>query len=120
MQHVIVWRIDYYESPVGNKPVEEFIHSLEEKTQTKVVRALELLEEFGIQVGPSHTKKVIGTQMWELRILGTDNIRVFYIAKKQRSFLLLHGFQKKTKKTEKKEIQIAIKRLNEYTSRKTA
>lgn len=120
MQQTIFWKIDYYESPAGTKPVEEFIHSLEEKTQTKVIRALELLEEFGIQVGIPHAKKVIGTPMWELRILGADNIRVFYVAKRQRSFLLLHGFLKKTEKTRKKDIQIALKRLNEYTSRKIA
>lgn len=114
----IIWHIEYYESPAGSKPVEEFIHSLEEKAQTKVVRTLELLEEFGIRIGLPHAKKVTGTPLWELRILGSDSLRIFYIAKKQQSFLLLHAFKKKTQKTEKKEIKVALERLREYQSRK--
>jgi phage-related protein len=113
-----LWRIDYYESPSGSKPVEEFINRLEEKAQTKIVRTLELLEEFGIRLGLPHTKKLIGTARWELRILGSDNLRIFYIAKEQKSFLLLHGFKKKTQKTEKQEIKLALNRLSEYQSRR--
>lgn len=112
------WKIDYYESPTGNKPVEEFINALEEKAQVKITKTIELLEEFGVAIGVPHAKKLVGTPLWELRILGSDSIRVFYIAKEQRSFLLLHAFKKKTQKTEKKEIKVAIGRLLEYQSRK--
>lgn len=113
------WQIDYYESSAGNKPVEAFISSLDVKVQDKVVRTLELLEEFGISLGRPHVKKLTGTPLWELRILGSDSIRIFYVAKELESFLLLHGFKKKTQKTEKKEIKAAIQRLQEYQSRKT-
>lgn len=113
-----IWEIDYYESPAGNKPVEEFINLLEEKAQNKIVRALELLEEFGIRLEHPHVKKLTGTSLWELRILGSDSIRIFYVTKEQKHFLLLHGFKKKSQKTDKKEIKIAIKRLQEYESRK--
>lgn len=112
------WKIDYYESPTGNKPVEEFIGELEEKARVKVVRMLELLEEFGVMIGSSRAKKLIGTPLWELRILGSDSLRILYIAKEQHSFLLLHGFKKKTQKTEKKEIKVALERLGEYQLRK--
>lgn len=118
MQLQQAWKIDYYESPTGNKPVEEFINALEEKAQVKITRTIELLEEFGVNIGASHAKKLVGIPLWELRILGSDNIRVFYIAKEKRSFLLLHAFKKKTQKTEKKEIKVAMWRLQEYQSRK--
>jgi phage-related protein len=114
----LYWIIDYYESPTGNKPVEEFINSLEEKAQDKIVRTLELFEEFGIKLGLPHVKKLVGTPLWEIRILGLDSIRIFYVAKEQKHFLLLHGFKKKTQKTDKREIKIAIVRLREYESRK--
>lgn len=113
-----IWNIIYYESPAGSKPVEEFINSLEEKAQVKITRTLELLEEFGITIGSSHTKKLTNTPLWELRILGSDNLRIFYIAKQQHSFLLLHAIKKKTQKTEKKEIKVALERLQEHQSRK--
>lgn len=111
--------IEYYESPTGDKPVEEFINSLEKKAQDKIVRTLELLVEFGIRIGLPHAKKLTGTPLWELRILGSDNLRIFYIAQAKTCFLLLHGFKKKTIKTERKEIKVALGHLREYQSRKS-
>lgn len=111
------WKIEYCESSSGNKPIEEFINSLEEKAQVKILRTLELLEEFGIRMGLPHVKKLTGTSLWELRILGSNNIRVFYITRAQKRFLLLHAFKKKTQKTNRKEIKVALERLREYESR---
>lgn len=112
------WHIEYYESARGDKPVEEFYNSLEEKTRVKVTKTLELLEEFGIHIDHPHAKKLTGTELWELRILGSDNTRIFYVAQQGKTFLLLHGFKKKTQKTERKEIKLATERLQEYRSRK--
>lgn len=78
---------------------------------------MDLLEEHGILLGPPHSKKLTGTPLWELRILGSNNIRIFYIAIVHRKFLLLHGFQKKKQKTDFKEIKTAIARLNDFKSR---
>lgn len=111
------WKIDLYRNPQGKVPVQEFIYSLELKTQTKVRNAINLLKEFGLKAGSPHVKKLKGTEMWELRILGTDSIRIFYVAMTGRVFLLLHGFQKKKNKTPKKEIRIALDRLSERKSR---
>jgi phage-related protein len=75
---------------------------------------LDLLEEFGIKVGPPKVEKVRGTELWELRILGKDNIRIFYVTKTGQSFLLLHGFIKKKQKTGTREIKTALERLKDY------
>lgn len=112
------WQIGYYESRSGSKPVEEFINSVEEKTQVKITRTLELLQEFGILIDRLHAKKLTGTELWELRILGSDNVRIFYVAEQEKTFLLLHAFKKKTQKTARKEIKLAIERLQEYKARK--
>lgn len=109
------WKIEYYKTTSKNSPVEEFIDKLEAKAQIKVSDTIDLLKEFGINVSLPHAKKVTGTPLWELRIVGQDSIRIFYITQTKRIFLLLHGFQKKKQKTDKKEIDIAIKRLAEYT-----
>ncbi len=108
------WKIMLYESTTGDKPVERFIKSLEEKGQAKVHNAIELLKEYGIRLGSPHSKKLLGTSLWELRILGTDTIRIFYIAISGQRFLLLHGFKKKTQKTLIKDIHIAQNRLREF------
>lgn len=111
------WKIMLYESTVGAKPVEEFIKSLEEKGQAKVHNTIELLKEYGIRLGPPHSRKLSGTSLWELRILGSDSTRIFYVAISSQTFLLLHGFKKKTQKAPIKEIRIAQNRLHEFQAR---
>lgn len=114
----VSWNIVYYQAPQqSSSPVYDFINSLEERAQDKIVKTLELLEAFGINVGPTFAKKLIGTEIWELRILGADNIRIFYIVIQGKTFLLLHGFVKKKQKTDRREIKTALSRLNEYRSR---
>ena len=111
------WKILLYQTLQGDSPVKEFIDSLELKTQAKVYDAINLLRNFGIRLGPPHVKKVTGTEIWELRILGADNIRVFYIAITGKTFLILHGFKKKKDKTPPKEIRIAEERLANHRLR---
>ncbi|HCS78130.1 TPA: type II toxin-antitoxin system RelE/ParE family toxin [Patescibacteria group bacterium] len=113
-----LWKIKYYAPLNSTSPVYEFIESLSEIAQSKIYQTFELLIEYNVLLRGPHVKKVIGTALWELRILGADSIRIFYIAIEGSTFLLLHGFKKKQQKTPQKEIQTAIKRLAEYRSRK--
>lgn len=108
------WNIVYYKSQAQSSPVYDFIESLDVRTQAKVANSLDLLAEFGVLLGSPHVKKVSGTPLWELRILGTNNLRILYIATIGKSFLLLHGFLKKKQKTDKREITIALQRLKDY------
>ena len=89
--------------------VEKFIKSLEESTIAKVLRTIELLEEYGPQLAMPHSKK-IENNLFELRIRGQQEIRIFYTFHKS-SAILLHGFVKKSEKTPKKEIKTALQRL---------
>lgn len=111
------WRIIYYQTNRGNSPVKEFINDLNPKAKSKIINTIDLLEEFGIRLGSSHSKKLTGTNLWELRILGEDNIRIFYAAIIGKIFLLLHGFQKKKLKTDRRNIKIAEERLKDYKLR---
>ena len=111
------WKILLYRTLQGDSPVQEFINSLELRAQAKVYDAISLLRNFGIKLGSPHIKKVTGSEIWELRILGTDSIRVFYIAITGKTFLILHGFKKKKDKTPPKEIRIAEARLIDHRSR---
>ena len=111
------WKILLYQTLQGDSPVKEFIDSLEQKAQAKVYDAINLLRSFGIRLGSPHVKKVTGTEIWELRILGMDSIRVLYIAITGKTFLILHGFKKKKDKTPPKEIKIAEQRLADHRTR---
>lgn len=107
------WNLVYYSTLSGREPVQEFIDKLQEKTKAKVYNTFELLSEFGNLLGMPHAKKVIGTPLWELRILGESSTRFFYIAKTGQTFIILHGFSKKTQKIPQKEIKTALERLKE-------
>jgi len=93
---------------VFNDSVEKFIQSLEKGTGSKVVRTIELLGEFGPRLGMPHSRK-IGDHIFELRVRGIQQVRIFYTFHEY-SIVLLHGFVKKSQKIPKKEIQIAAKR----------
>lgn len=111
------WKILLYETLKGDSPLNDFILSLDLKAQSKVRAAIKLLQDFGIQMGLPHIKKLAGTELWELRILGSDSMRVLYIAVSGKTFLLLHGFKKKKNKMPSKEIKVAEYRLAEFRSR---
>lgn len=111
------WEILLYRTENGHSPVEDFINSLEIKTQSKVRDSINLLQQFGIKLGLPHFKKLTGSQLWEMRIVGSDSIRILYVSITGRVFLLLHGFKKKQNKTPSKEIRIAEERLADHKSR---
>jgi phage-related protein len=105
------WKIKYYTKSSGKIPVKDFINNLPETSQAKVHDTFELLIEFNLKLGRPYIKKLKGTPLWELRLIGKKSIRFFYFTKKNKIFLFLHAFIKKSQKTPKKEIKIALQRL---------
>lgn len=56
--------------------IEKFIEFLEKPTIAKVLRTIDLLEDFGPQLGMPHSKK-IEDGLFELRIRGKQEVRIF-------------------------------------------
>ncbi|MDI3548594.1 MAG: hypothetical protein PWR10_2246 [Halanaerobiales bacterium] len=114
-----MYTIIYYEE--NNKSsVVEFIMKHSPKEQAKILREIDLLEEFGLFLGMPHIRKLKGTNnnLWELRIKHSSNIfRILFFTIKNGKFVLLHGFKKKSNKTPKQEINIALNRLQKYIQR---
>jgi phage-related protein len=104
--------IIFYTSANGQKPVEDFLeHHLPIKTKT--FRILSNIKEYGLISAVPHLKKLIGTPLWEIRILGKDSARILYFIQSKDTIVLLHGFIKKTQKTPPQEITIALKRYQD-------
>lgn len=113
-----MWQVEYYEAANGHIPVREFIEALNIKERAKVARTIDLLEEFGINLGMPHAEHVEG-ELWELRArLSSNRYRIIYFLDTGQAFIMLHGFVKKTQKIPKSEIKIANKRLRDYISRR--
>ena len=82
--------------------VETFLESLNAKEIAKVIRTVELLEEFGNDLGMPHSRHM-SDGLLELRVRGTREIRIFYCFHKDKA-ILLHAFIKKAQKTQDKEL----------------
>ncbi len=106
--------VQYYLTSKGENPVSDFLDSLSGKQQAKIVRIFSYINAYGLSVAIPHIKKLIGTPLWEIRILGQDNIRVLYISPQKDHVLVLHGFIKKKQKTPIHEIKIALNRHDDW------
>lgn len=100
---------------IFDEALEKFIQSLEKQTIAKVLHTIELLETFGNRLAMPHSKKVAGG-IFELRIRGSQEVRIFYTFHKG-SAVLLHGFVKKSDKTPSGEIQTTTQKLKALTGR---
>ncbi len=107
----------YYISGSGDNPVAGFLNSIEKSQKAKVFRLFEMIEKYGISSVPKHIKKLTGTPLWELRVLGRDNIRVIYVAPYKDTILALNAFIKKQDKAPIKELQTAWRRYLDWKRR---
>jgi phage-related protein len=106
------WQIETYKTSGGQEVVEEFIYKMQAPTQAKLWRLLDMLERFGPELGMPHTR-AMGGGLYELRVRGKQEVRVFYVFAKGHTVYLLHAFQKKTQATPKKELDVARRRQAE-------
>ena len=90
----------------------KFISNLEKHAIAKLLRTIDLLEKFGFKLTLPHSKKT-GNELFELRIRGKIEVRIFYTFQKF-TIILLHGFVKKTQKFPKKHLYQARKKLDKF------
>jgi len=94
----VEWQVNYYTQSDGVQPVKEWIDGLEMKLQLKIFRAFELLEQFNLDLKAPYVKP-LEEKLYELRIKDSKGIyRVIYFAYKDKQFIMLNGFMKKTQK----------------------
>ena len=82
--------------------LEKFVRSLEPQTIAKVIGLVRKLHEHGHDLGMPHSRH-LGSRLYELRIRGAQEVRIFYTVHENVIFLL-HGFVKKTMRTPPKEL----------------
>ncbi len=112
-------KVIYYTTLRKESPPKNFVESLAASQARKVGRVLTYIEQYGLVTAIRHIKKLTGTPLWEIRILGQTSIRVLYAIENQDAILILHGFIKKTQKTPIKELETALNRLEDWKNRTT-
>lgn len=98
---------------------EDFLVQQPLKVQDKIFKILEAIETLE-RIPTYYLKQITGTNgLYEARIqLGSDIWRVFCFFDKGKLVILLNGFQKKTQKTPKNEIEKALQLMKEYYENK--
>lgn len=96
-------------SIVTHPRVDAFIEKLDRLRKARIDRIYDLFEEYGTSLPDKYLKK-LGFKLWELR---PGDIRLFITLKGTRGYVV-HGIYKKSKKTPKKDIRLALRRIKEY------
>lgn len=98
---------------------EEFFVSQREKVKDKIIWTFDLIEDLQ-RVPETYLKHLENTDgLYEIRVQqGSDIFRIFCFFDHGQLVVLANGFQKKTQKTPRKEIDKAIKIKKEYENEK--
>jgi phage-related protein len=111
------WSIVFYTQADGDSPIVEFLAGLDQKTQARFAWSIEQLRLRNVQAREPLVRHIEG-KLWELRESSGRRIyRILYVFFTGRRVVFLHGFQKKTMKTPRREIEIALSRLDDFTAR---
>lgn len=109
-QRTIIFYKDYFE---------EFFIKQRDKVKAKIIWTFDLIEEVD-KVPETYLKHIENAEgLYEIRVQqGSDIFRIFCFFDEGQLVVLTNGFQKKTQKTPRKEIDRAIKIKEEYENEK--
>lgn len=111
-----------YEDAHGHSDIKDLLEDLHKRAEsskdarvnfTKITAYIDALEEMGTRIGEPVTKHLDG-EIWELRPLSN---RILYACYDRDTFLLLHHFVKKSRKTPVREIEKAKREIEDFRRR---
>lgn len=105
----------FWRAPSGREPVREWLQAMD-KPDRSVIGADLRLVQFGWPIGMPLVRK-LANAIWEVRssLPSRREARLLFTANEEQ-IVVLHGFIKKTQKTPRGEIELALKRLREMVS----
>lgn len=109
----------YFTTDAGRIPAEEFINSLNDRTQQKYFEVAGMLEKFGKSLPEPHAKH-LKDGIYELRFTGIEGkVRVLYFFYHAGKAVFTNGLVKKKGPVPQKEIKTAKGRMKVYLDRQT-
>jgi len=109
------WNVLFFETARGERIVFKFIESLQKPAISKISHYIDILEQRGPLLSMPYSKKLTNN-IFELRIRGREEVRIFYSYVGD-DIYLLHAYLKKSQKTPANEIKTAENRLVLLTKR---
>ena len=97
-----------------NATVDEELDALPTDMRARFVRISELIAAVGIdRVGAPHVRHLTGP-LWEMRLRGREGIsRALYVTVRDKRVVVVRVFVKKTRRTPRREIELALRRAGE-------
>lgn len=114
--------VEFYENRNGSQPVRDILIELRNKAHgnkdariqyQKILIYIRALEEYGTHIGELQVKHLDG-MLWELRPLAH---RFIFFHWRDNKLILLHHFIKMTQKTPRREINQAVRNMNDFIER---
>ncbi len=107
------WQILFFSDKVEEETLE-----FPDKVLAKLLHIFEMIEEHGPNLGKPYTDS-FGDGLFEVRAKGQEGIgRSLFCYTNGKSIIILHSFVKKTQKTPRKELEIALTRKKEIDNDK--
>jgi phage-related protein len=105
----VPWRVE-----ILNEAVAAEIAALPADMQARFLRLADRIAAAGLEsLSEPHMKHLEG-KLWELRLTGRDGIaRVLYVTAVGQRVVVVRAFAKKTQKTPRAEIELALRRAKE-------
>jgi phage-related protein len=104
-----MWSVGYV-----NKSAQREVESLPEDMQAHFGRIVSLIQMQGLERTKEPYVKHLDGSLWEMRLKGKSGIaRALYVTAIGRRIIILRTFIKKTEKTPRHEMKIALKRSKE-------
>jgi len=114
------WSIVFFIDAQGRSPVEEFLASLDGRTQRRIRWSIEQVRLRNVQARAPLVRH-LDDKLWELREESQTNIyRLIYFFFTGRRIVFLHGFQKKTERTPPADLETARRRYWLFLAREEA
>ena len=111
------WSVVFYRDEQGGGPVREFLRNLDEDAQQSIGWAIEQLRIRNVTAREPLVRH-LEDKLWELRRESKTNIyRLIYFFFQGRRIVFVHGFQKKTERTPRGELEIARMRYRAFMER---
>ena len=97
-----------------NEVVDGELRALPTDMRARFSRICELIAAVGLErMGAPHVRHLLGP-LWEMRLSGRDGIsRALYVAARNRRVVVVRVFVKKTRRTLRREIALALRRAGE-------
>jgi phage-related protein len=97
-----------------NETVRNELEALPADVRARFRRIVELIQAYGLeQMREPHVKHLEG-RLWEMRMNGRDGVaRAIYVTARGWRVVVVRAFAKKTRKTPRREIELALDRAKE-------